>query len=301
MSKPFKEMATSPWATIIQAGAITSLLAYNFFTEASFHPIILYMVWIMLLVIIFAQAVDYQNLSKLAGFEAPYPGFNFFMIVFGIGFGGLLFGLISYRAMQMFSGGFTIFGLQVTGDMVYSMARPLYVPLSSAKEGVMFAMTGGVPIIILQAWVGFTEELQKLFHFKNLTNWLSSKGLKMDIASLFAFIGANMIFGLMHFFAYNGEIMSLLMAVVFGMAFWSTYFIPDYTNILTPDKPMEWQGVLLSGSVAAHATWNYLIYSGMPLELNQFIIVCIALMGISSTVMFLISRGHFDFIRVTYE
>lgn len=298
---PFKEMATSLWATIIQAGAMTSLLAYNYFTETTFHPIILYMVWIMLLVIIFAQAVSFDNLSKLAGFEAPYPFFNFFLIIFGIGFGGLVFSLVSYKAMQMFAGGFVFFGLEITSGMVYSMARPLYVPLSSAKEGIMFSMTGGMPIIILQSWVGFTEELQKIFHFKNITNWIVDKGASMETASFIAFIGTNVIFGVMHFFAYNGEIMSLVMAVLFGIVFWSTYIIPDQTNILTPRKPMEWQGVLLAGSVAAHATWNYLTYAGLPLEFTQFIIVCLALIGSSSVFMFLISRGHFDFVRFVEE
>lgn len=299
--RPFKEMARSPWATVAQAVAMTSILAYNFYTEQSVHPLLLYSIWIGFLFMIFANAADFQRMKKLAGFEPPYPFFNFLLAAFGIGFGGFIFSAISYRTMAMFAGGLTIFGYEIASGTVYSMVRPLYVPFSTASERAMFGFVAGSPMLIMQVWVGFTEELQKLFHFKNLTNWLHTSGISIDAASLSAFIGANAIFGLMHYFAYHGSWVQMAMAILFGMVFWASYFIPDYTNILTPEHPMEWQGVLLTGSVASHATWNYLTVAGLPLSFIQFTLLCVVLMTVSLLFMFLISRGNFNVAKITFK
>lgn len=277
----FPEISSSLWATILFSAGMFSILYYmSSGLSETIDPILFYLVMGIWLVVVFIGTIDFEQISKVVGFEEPYPGFNILLGIMGFGIGGIMYMLVS-RSMVIFQG----------NGAVLSMIQPLYVPLALPQFSVNLGIAG-MGSAVFYLYVALFEEGYKILGMKNIVNWFETRGISVKKSAWFAFIGINVIWGLQHYFSWTGlSIGAVIFAVIMGSIFWfGTYGVFDLAGILSPEQAIEWTGVLLSGAVTSHLFYDWLITEGMPLPKQEFLIICVLLIVVPCIVAYFISR-----------
>lgn len=283
---PYEEVTENPWFSISMFGAMFSVLYILSLASGggAVNTIYFYVIFLLVVLVFGSQQTDFNQITKVMGFKEPYSGFNIMMAVMGIGVAGLLYKVAYQPAAAL-----------VSGTEYMSLVRPFYLPQSVNFPGVGLLALTGVGGVLYYLWVGITEEEYKNFIFKNMTNWFTKKGLSMNYAAVISFVISLLMWGSLHYMAWDGlTIGSILFSVFWGFAFWATYFVPDVIGVLTPDDPVEWTGVMLAGAWSSHAVWDILVTQGPPLPGHQFTVLSLIFVIVPPIAMVLIRRHEND-------
>lgn len=174
----FPEITSSIWFTIAYSVMMFTTLWYlsSGRSEAA-NPLYMYLILGSWLILLGANSADFGKLKQLAGFDSPYPGYNAMLAIFGVGIGSLVYTLFTYQAQAIFQG----------NKYAMNLIQPFYLPLSLPQYSVSLGLAGA-GTLVFYGYVGVFEELQKIFTWKNMVNWLRNKGISLQYAAFMAFI-----------------------------------------------------------------------------------------------------------------
>jgi len=253
---PFPEISKSIWSSILFS--LSLLLSLYYLSQGGQQPVDPYWMFLIswiLLVILALQTIKFEDLKKAFGFSTPYPGFGWLSAIIGIGIASILYTSVTRPFSIVYSG----------NSAAMQIIKPLYLPLSI--EPYLFITLPSLGVLLFYLQVGLFEELYKIVVFKNISNWLVMKNLREEFAMTLGFFGSLLLWWTYHFFSWGGlEISGLIAIIVYGIIFWLPYFIPDIIGILTPEKPVEWRGVIIVGAITSHTTWDFLVTQGLFID-----------------------------------
>jgi len=232
------------------------------------------------------NSVKFSELKRVLGFESPYPGYNFFLGILGIGFGILIYGLVTLPA----------YTFSIGNNIFISYAVPFYLPLNAQPYSLILEKTLITSLLFYTA-VGFFEESYKILLFKNISNYLFTKTGKENISLIFGFLGSVFLWGTYHYFSWNGlTILSIMFAVLYGFLFWLTYFIPDSIGILSPNIPVDWKNVMIIGAITCHITWDILVSNSIQIMSAQALVFLgFIMIAVSLFAMWAVRRYYVGF------
>lgn len=281
----FPEVSKSIWVSILFSLAFLLVLYYLSEGRTSeANPMMVYLVGFLLLVVIGINSTKFSDFKRVFGFKTPYPGYNIFLGLLGVGLGFLVYGLFTRPMMVLFAG----------DSQAMSLIQPFYLPLRSTS----FALVTALPpfgAIILYSIVGFFEEAYKIVIFKNMSNWFYGRFKNHLLALSLGFFSSLLFWGVHHYFSWGGlTFVSVIAAVAYGMIFWSAYFIPDVMGILSPEKPLEFTGVLLMGAISSHTVWDILVTMEEPFMSPDLLAVTGFLLVVVSLVLMWVVRVYYS-------
>ena len=283
----FPEVSSSIWVSIMFS--IAFLITLFFLSEqrtANPNPMYLFTIGFLLLVIMAMNSTNFKKLKTVLGFDSPYPGYNLFLGILGVGLAFMIYGLITLPMSV----------LSVGNKLLMSYVIPFYLPLSAEPYSLMVEKSVTF-FILLYLVVGFFEEMYKMLLFKNISNYLNTRISSQNLSLVLGFIGSVVLWGTYHYFSWGGlTLFSILFAVIYGLLFWLTYFIPDSMGLLSPEIPIDWKNVMIIGAISCHTTWDVLVsMQELPIQSSHLVILGLIMVAVSLLSMWIVRRYYVKF------
>lgn len=267
----FDDVSDRIGPTILFDFIMFSILLYTYISGQNTNPVVLYVVWFIALIVVYAGDADWQDFTKVAGVREKYFGFNILHGLIGIGIVGLFYGLVTSQLQAVYAG----------NTEALSLVQPLYSPLNidALKITLDFDFLSKIVLVI---WIGFVETLHIFISTKNTTNYLISKDLNPKSSLIISFIYRNLVWALMHFFARGGvSILSIVFALAYSLLFWSPYLVTYFSGLVERDDRYSIPNINIVGVAIAHAFWDLLVVTGFILDEFVFNIVCFLLIPLT--------------------
>lgn len=223
------------------------------------NPAILYTTgFLALSALALRNADSFDQLKQSLGLKTGVQGFGVLSIIAGLGFGIILYTVFSKPI------------LSIAGSAsITSIAQPFYNPYTASATayslgGVLEEAAGA---LFLNAFVAIFEEAYKIVILKNIANYLYvRRKLDATIALGIALFGAFVLWGVWHFFSWDGlTLASIFMSIMYGVFFYVSYAALSITNILPVGRiesnefDQLLSGIVIYPAVGSHFAWNVLI------------------------------------------
>lgn len=290
--RTFPEVPERLSFTIAFSSFMFLVLIYMSTQSSAIDPFMFYLIMGIYLLVLGLGTTEWRKMNKVLGLSTPYPLDNILMPLIGLGFAGVFHALVISRSLAIFQGTW----------LVNTVITPLYIPLRLPQFSVALGIQGLGSAIFYTA-VAVFEEAYVLLIFKNMTNYLTKKNVRLSIAAIVSLLISRLIWAFQHYLSWDEfGLASILFAISFGLLFYAPYFIKDISGILSPKKPIKWTGIIILSAITFHLGYDFYLTEGMFLPEKQFLILHSIFIVVGFVGIWLIRRfSDSGIVNFTYE